>query len=37
METANKAGAAMQLPGIEERIGQFSERIIAVLKGNGIC
>lgn len=37
METANKAGAAMQLPGIKERIGQFSKRIIAVLKGNGIC
>ena len=27
METANNAGAAMQLPGIEERMKAFAERI----------
>ena len=27
METANNAGAAMQLPGIEERMNAFAERI----------
>lgn len=27
METANNAGAAMQLPGIEERMKAFQERI----------
>lgn len=37
METANKAGSAMQLPGIEERIGRFAVRIRQVLEGTAVC
>ena len=31
METANNAGAAMKLPGIEDRIREFSEKMTHIL------
>lgn len=31
METANNAGAAMKLPGIEDRIKEFSEKMTHIL------
>ena len=34
METANKAGDAMKLTGIEERIDRFTGQIVSVLKRN---
>ncbi|MEA5041511.1 MAG: NAD(P)H-dependent oxidoreductase [Oscillibacter ruminantium] len=33
LETANDAGAAMKLPGIEERLDEFAENLLHQLKG----
>jgi NAD(P)H-dependent FMN reductase len=33
LETANNAGTALKLPGIDDRIENFCNRIISVLKG----